>query len=350
MLSVQVGQVRAAAFDQALHVEQPAALPGSHGVEPFAHHRLAQQIRNSCTCRSGAQEKEFLVAHLAPQNAQGGINAGHGNRGGALDVVVETTDVVAVSGQDWHGVEVGKVLELDTAARIGVLYCCYEFIDECVVGGTPDARLAQAEIKRVAEQRLVVSLFFMNRQQTALPITGRVARLKDGRIGRFGWKAHVATLRDFTLQACASELGLEVPGFPRAAPPWKKNYKAPGLDMTAEQCDLLISFVATLPRPVSRPTETPQHAAEIAAGQKLFTKDRSRKCFAAHSPRRVRPPRAGHFGLPSMSIRPTRATPIAELVSACWTRALSESAVRLSFSGRSLRRMARDSSFATFRA
>jgi hypothetical protein len=38
------------------------------------------------------------------------------------------------------------------------------------------------------------------------------------------------------------------------------------------------------------------------------------------------------------------------LVSACWTRALSESAVRLSFSGRSLRRMARDSSFATFRA
>jgi hypothetical protein len=53
---------------------------------------------------------------------------------------------------------------------------------------------------------------------------------------------------------------------------------------------------------------------------------------------------------PLRSIRPTRATPIADLLSACRTRALSESTVRLVFSGRSLRRMARDSSFATFRA
>jgi CxxC motif-containing protein (DUF1111 family) len=69
--------------------------------------------------------------------------------------------------------------------------------------------------------------FFMG-NQTPLPLTGRVARLKDGQIGRFGWKAHVATLREFTLQACSNELGLEVPGFPRAAPPWKKITKRPG--------------------------------------------------------------------------------------------------------------------------
>src|SRR4029077_3909909 len=108
--------------------------------------------------------------------------------------------------------------------------------------------------------------------QAALPLTGRVARLKDGRIGRFGWKAHVATLREFTLQACSNEIGLEVPGFPRAAPPWKKNYKAPGLDMTAEQCDLLVHFVASLPRPAPRISETIEHAAEVAAGQRLFVK------------------------------------------------------------------------------
>jgi CxxC motif-containing protein (DUF1111 family) len=119
-------------------------------------------------------------------------------------------------------------------------------------------------------------------EEVALPISGRVARLKDGRVGRFGWKAHVATLREFTFQACSNELGLEVPGFHRPAPPWKKNYQAPGLDLTEEQCDQLARFVASLPAPVTRPPETAQHAAEIAAGQKLFA---SVGCVACHRPK-----------------------------------------------------------------
>src|SRR5262249_32593549 len=77
-----------------------------------------------------------------------------------------------------------------------------------------------------------------------LPLSGRVARLKDGRVGRFGWKSQIAALREFTLQACALELGLEVPGFPQTTPPWKSDYKAPGLDLSADQCDALVKFVA----------------------------------------------------------------------------------------------------------
>jgi CxxC motif-containing protein (DUF1111 family) len=107
-------------------------------------------------------------------------------------------------------------------------------------------------------------------------------RLKDGRVGRFGWKANVASLKEFTLQACSSELGLEVPGFPRAAPAWKKDYKAPGIDLSAEQCDQLIRFVASLPRPRQRPAESPQHADEIAAGQKLFS---TAGCAVCHRPK-----------------------------------------------------------------
>jgi CxxC motif-containing protein (DUF1111 family) len=89
----------------------------------------------------------------------------------------------------------------------------------------------------------------------------------------------VATLREFTLQACSNELGLEVPGFHRAVPPWKKDFKAPGIDMSARQCDLLVRFVASLPRPVRRLPETPQHATEIAAGERLFA---SIGCSACH--------------------------------------------------------------------
>jgi CxxC motif-containing protein (DUF1111 family) len=148
----------------------------------------------------------------------------------------------------------------------------------------PDRVLEEvaAEQQRIAEKTPLPDIVPSEEEPVALPLAGRVARLKDGRAGRFGWKSQVATLREFTFQACANELGLEVPGFHRSAPPWKKDYKAPGLDLTEEQCDQLFRFVASLLRPVTRPPETPQHAAEIAAGEKLFA---SAGCVACHRPR-----------------------------------------------------------------
>jgi CxxC motif-containing protein (DUF1111 family) len=114
------------------------------------------------------------------------------------------------------------------------------------------------------------------------PVRGRVARLKDGRAGRFGWKASVASLHEFTLQACSSELGLEVPGFARAAPPWKSDYKAPGIDLTREQCDALTGFVASLPRPGVRPADSTEQAGAIERGRQLFT---SVGCAVCHRPK-----------------------------------------------------------------
>ena len=74
------------------------------------------------------------------------------------------------------------------------------------------------------------------RQQNASrfpEIKGRVSRLKDGRIGRFGWKGQTASLEDFVLTACAVELGLEVPGHHQAGLPIasKSAAAAPGLDL-----------------------------------------------------------------------------------------------------------------------
>jgi CxxC motif-containing protein (DUF1111 family) len=110
----------------------------------------------------------------------------------------------------------------------------------------------------------------LRRRGQMLPVRGRVARLKDGHAGRFGWKASVASLHEFTLQACASELGLEVPGFARAAPPWKSDYKAPGIDLSREQCDALTGFVASLPRPSVRPAGSTEQAGAIERGRRLF--------------------------------------------------------------------------------
>ena len=82
---------------------------------------------------------------------------------------------------------------------------------------------------------------------------GRVSRLKDGRIGRLGWKGQTANIEDFVLNACAVEVGLEVPGHHQAddtAGP--EVSRGSGLDLTADECSALVAYVRSLPRPVER--------------------------------------------------------------------------------------------------
>jgi CxxC motif-containing protein (DUF1111 family) len=110
---------------------------------------------------------------------------------------------------------------------------------------------------------------------------GRAARLANGRIGRFGWKAQTASLSEFVQAACANELGLGNPGQAQPQPLVYGNYQPPGLDLTAEQCDQLTAFVAELPRPVERLPEDPALRDQALAGRKLFGK---LGCADCHTP------------------------------------------------------------------
>lgn len=66
-------------------------------------------------------------------------------------------------------------------------------------------------------------------------IRGRVARLPDGRLGRFGWKAEFASLNDFVRAACANELGLSNPARAQATSLARRDYEAKGVDLTETQ-------------------------------------------------------------------------------------------------------------------
>jgi CxxC motif-containing protein (DUF1111 family) len=134
-------------------------------------------------------------------------------------------------------------------------------------------------------------------------VAGRVARQKDGRIGRFGWKAQVPSLNDFVLTACAVELGLDVPGHPQGGlpkpslktatqsackieltvdnpllPEKKATIAQAALDLTAEQCASLEAYVRALPAP----TMLNRTDKEVEAGRDAFAKV---GCVACHSPK-----------------------------------------------------------------
>ena len=80
-------------------------------------------------------------------------------------------------------------------------------------------------------------------------VTGRVSRLADGSIGRFGWKAQTATLHDFVLNACATEMGLHVPGRSQLASPTDPNYQPPGYDLDEDECRAMTDYLRQLKHP-----------------------------------------------------------------------------------------------------
>jgi CxxC motif-containing protein (DUF1111 family) len=111
-------------------------------------------------------------------------------------------------------------------------------------------------------------------------IKGRVARLADGRIGRFGWKLEFATLGDFVKAACANELGLSNPGRPQATPLGRPDYTAKGVDLTDEQCALMTDFIRGLASPLEASPRDRQLLEAATNGKSQF---RSIGCADCHS-------------------------------------------------------------------
>jgi CxxC motif-containing protein (DUF1111 family) len=113
-------------------------------------------------------------------------------------------------------------------------------------------------------------------------VAGRVSRLKDKRIGRFGWKAQTASLEDFVFTACAVELGLEVPGHHQGGSPLKFEAKTKGLDLAQEECNSLAAYVRDLPRPKERTPATANEASAVKEGRALFA---ATGCATCHAPK-----------------------------------------------------------------
>jgi CxxC motif-containing protein (DUF1111 family) len=112
-------------------------------------------------------------------------------------------------------------------------------------------------------------------------IQGRISRLKDGRVGRLGWKGQIASVEDFVLNACAVEVGLEVPGHHQAMSPQAPKYRTTGLDLTSDECAALVAYVRSLPQPAERRPTAIAEAKHIKGGRTLFA---SVGCASCHAP------------------------------------------------------------------
>jgi CxxC motif-containing protein (DUF1111 family) len=106
-------------------------------------------------------------------------------------------------------------------------------------------------------------------QGESVPV-GRALRLRDGRIGKFGWKAQSPDLLAFVQAACANELGLGNPGQAQPVPLAQTSYRPRGLDLTTEQCEQMATFIAALPRPVEKAPGDARSQERVTRGRQLF--------------------------------------------------------------------------------
>ncbi|MCE9529399.1 MAG: hypothetical protein K8R36_25400 [Planctomycetales bacterium] len=120
-------------------------------------------------------------------------------------------------------------------------------------------------------------------QQKEGRVSGRVAPGPRGPsgpvLGHFGWRGQTMSLKEFVLGACANELGLEVPGHHQAIDPLNPEAKASGLDMSEEQANQLIAYVAALPAPRQ---EIPADALKAKAVERGFAAFKTIGCADCH--------------------------------------------------------------------
>ena len=112
-------------------------------------------------------------------------------------------------------------------------------------------------------------------------ISGRPATLRNGRLGKFGWRANVGSLVEFTDQACANEVGLETRRKPQASDPTNPDYRNPAIDVSDEQIRAMSLFIASLPVPIRETPDDSAERMESERGEQLFS---SIGCAVCHVP------------------------------------------------------------------
>ena len=154
--SAVLGEIGAILGEQPDDVDDPDPFPRGLFGQPLRHHFPADHVQHADAGRAGAEHHDLLLRKRATGNLRGTVQCTDGDRGGALDVVVEGQQLVAVAGQDRLGVRGGEVLPLQQHVRQLLLHRGDEFVDERVVVVVVDPTVTPAEVLGVVEEFDVV--------------------------------------------------------------------------------------------------------------------------------------------------------------------------------------------------
>ena len=112
-------------------------------------------------------------------------------------------------------------------------------------------------------------------------ISGRTSILRDGTVGRFGWRANATNLVRFVDRACANELSLETKRRRQGIDPSQPAYRNPAVDISDDQINAMSHFISVLPRPIQDLPSEPEALLQVNRGSVAFEKV---GCAVCHVP------------------------------------------------------------------
>ena len=115
-------------------------------------------------------------------------------------------------------------------------------------------------------------------------VSGRIPLTMDGEFGWYGWRGHVSDLQQFVVNACANELGLEVPQQVQPENPLYSRLsrtRAKVLDLTENQVTALTAYLAKLPRPVQVLPDDTFEMESVELGEGHFQRIGCTECHPA---------------------------------------------------------------------
>ena len=139
MRQLVIGDVVATGVDQAAAVHEGHRRARLVGSQPFRDQLAREHARDADAGRAGADQHEALAAQAALRAARR-QQAGEDDRAGALDVVVEARQPVAIAIQDAQGVVLLEVLPLQHGCREDRLDGLDERLEDLVVVLAAQAR------------------------------------------------------------------------------------------------------------------------------------------------------------------------------------------------------------------
>ena len=144
------------AGQQAVAIDHEDACPRLGFAQAFSLHRQHDLLGDAAARRAGADEGHTLLADLLALGLAGRQQGTDAHRRGALNIIIEAAQFVAIAIQQRHGVGLGEILELQQHVRPATLHRGHEIGDEGVVLGLGHPRMAPAHVHRIVEQGLVV--------------------------------------------------------------------------------------------------------------------------------------------------------------------------------------------------
>lgn len=292
-------------------VTAPASAKGLDGLGPLFNARSCSACHaldgRSRPPRSGEDDRHGLLVRIGVPTA-GAPDAPHPRYGGQVqDAAIPGVQPEARIEIVWESVRGtygdGEPFEL-TRPRLSLADAAYGPVGEAVLGGrTAPHMVGLGLLAAIPDAALRGGEDAADRDGDG--VSGRVHALPDGRIGRFGWKATQATIREQVAGAFVHDMGITSslhPDEPMTdAQPAPRAVASSTSDGEPEiddaKLDRIVFYSSTLAPPAPRHGD----GATVAAGRELFTRF---GCVVCHVPEWTTSEPAWHPAAAGRRIRP----------------------------------------------